>query len=450
MVDEVAKLGVLFFGRKRPGFDAEWGRKVEGAVREFFEGLPNDYFVSGKEVDDSSLREALRRCAEANCDVLVVLQTTMSDGSLAPILAQQWEAPVVLWATPERPDGGKVSSCSLVGTHIFASTLRQLRRPFELVYGSPDEPQMRGKLDDAVRVAHAAKRLAKAEIGLVGYHAPGFIDMHVDPYDLNAAFGVQLHHFGLRELVDLVGEIPEAEVREDTQRVLGMGLPLEDVLAEDLPTNSRMYLAMKRILEGENLDALAVREWPELPNVVGQWPYLAMLRLTMEGMPVAMEGDTDGALSALVAQMLGLGSAYLSDWLEHDEDTITLWHMGNAPLEMCEPVGSEYGPRLAKHFNVPKPLVINANLKPGQRITLFRLWRCDDRYHMMARDAETIAPRRPLKGTNGLVRVGDRDVYEWFEMLCHAGMPHHVAAVRGHHQKLLRRFARQAGVEWIA
>jgi L-fucose isomerase-like protein len=442
------KLGVLFLGRERPGFDVQWGSEIERRVEEFLGSSPYET-VSQKAVNNSSLREALALYREEGCDALVALQPTMSDGRLAPILAQQWGSPLILWATPERPEGPRISSNSLVGTHIFASTLRQLRRPFEIVYGDPSETRVRDELHEAVQVSITARYLKHTKLGLVGYHAPGFIDMHADPFDLNSALGVQMHHFGLQELLDSSRALSEEAVREDVAKVLGMGLPFEDITAEDLPTNSRLYLAMRQMIEEESLDALAIREWPELPNILGQWPYLAIVRLTMEVCPTAMEGDVDGAISCLVGQMLGLGPAYLSDWLEHDRETITLWHMGNAPLEMCEPTGSQYGPRLAKHFNIPKPIVVNANLKADQPVTLFRLWRCDGRYLMMAQDAETEAPKRHLMGTNGLVRIKDRNVYEWFDELCHAGMPHHVAVFRGHHQKLLRRFARQANVERV-
>jgi len=447
-LNDTIRLGVLFLGRERPGFDPQWGSEMERKVKGFLESSPYQTFPQ-KAVNDSSLREALTRCREEDYDALVVLQTTMSDGRLAPILAQQWENPLILWATPERPEGPMISSNSLVGTHIFASTLRQLRRPFEIVYGDPSETRVRDELHAAIRVSVAARYLKSAKLGLIGYHAPGFIDMHADPFDLNAAFGVQMHHFGLQELMDNAQALSEEAVREDVETVLGMGLPFEGITAEDLPPNSRLYLAMRQMIEEESLDALAVREWPELPNVMGHWPYLAIVRLTMEVCPTAMEGDADGALSCLVGQMLGLGPAYLSDWLEHDRETITLWHMGNAPLDMCEPVGSQYGPQLAKHFNIPKPVVINANLKVGQPVTLFRLWRCDGRYLLMAHDAETVSPKRHLLGTNGLVKIEDRNGYEWFDALCHAGMPHHVAVFQGHHQKLLRRFARQANVEWV-
>ena len=68
-----------------------------------------------------------------------MLQPSMGHGQLALTVAQQWPDPVVLWATPERPGDGKVSSCSLVGQHLWGSSLRQAGHAFELVYGDPDD-----------------------------------------------------------------------------------------------------------------------------------------------------------------------------------------------------------------------------------------------------------------------------------------------------------------------
>lgn len=447
MKNRNTKIGVIFLGRKRPGFDQAWGRTVAEEAKRFLEESYYSFFPETV-VDDGSLRRAITRCREERCDVLLALQPTMSDGRLAPVMAQHWDRPIVLWATPERPEGDGVS-CALVGNHVFAATLRQLGRPFEIVYGALGDARFESDLDDAIRVASASQRLGEAQVGLIGHHAPGFIDMHADPFDLNRSLGVQIRHFGLKELVDAAESLREEETREDVERVRRMGLPLEDVVDGDLYTNSRYYLAMRRLYEEENLDALAVRCWPELPEVAGQWIYLALVRLSEEGLPNAMEGDLDGALCCLIGELLGLEAGYLSDWLGHDRDSITLWHPGNAPLGICEPVGSARGPRLAKHFNVPKPLVVNADLKPDEPVTLFRLWRCDGHYSLMAKNATTIPPERPLPGTNGRVRVENRDVYEWFEELCHAGMPHHLAVFPGHHERLFRRFARQSGIEWV-
>jgi L-fucose isomerase-like protein len=205
---------------------------------------------------------------------------------------------------------------------------------------------------------------------------------------------------------------------------------------------------MRSFLDTENLDALTIRDWPEMPNTFGQWPYLGVARLTDEGRAIGIEGDADGALSAWVAESLGLGRCYLSDWLEHDRETITLWHGGAAPMSLCEPPGQPGGPRIARHFNIKKPAVIEATIRASLPVTVFRFWRLEGAYLATAREGKTIKPKRHLMATNALARMDD-DPREWFDQLCHAGMPHHVAVVQGHHADVIKRFARNLGMQFV-
>ncbi|MHC4405021.1 MAG: L-fucose/L-arabinose isomerase family protein [Planctomycetota bacterium] len=441
------RVGLVVIGRKRPGFDPDWGRAME---EEAWATLPRvgveGFRPETRVVDDATLRRALAEARNAACEALIVLQPTMGDGRLALLLAQLWGDPPVFWATPERPDGGKVSSCSLVGAHVFASIFRQLGRPFEITYGHPSDDATRGQLMTAVRLAACGAKLRRAKVGLVGSHAPGFVNVDADPTALSRQLGVGLCHFGLQEFFDLVESQDVTAIEDDVARVEALGLPSDEGIGrDDLATASRYYLAVRSLAEEENLDAVAVRCWPELPNRFGAWPYLAMARLAGEGRVVALEGDTDGAVSCLIGRLLGIGAGYVSDWLEHDEHAITLWHPGHAPLAMCEP-GTV---RLGRHFNNKMPTVVNASLAADRPITLFRLWRCDGVYRMTACHARTAPPRRELLGTHGLAVIDDRPVPEWFESLCHAGMPHHVIVFGGHHVDLLRRFARQSRIGWI-
>jgi hypothetical protein len=141
---------------------------------------------------------------------------------------------------------------------------------------------------------------------------------------------------------------------------------------------------------------------------------------------------------------------FITDWLEHDAKSIHFWHPGNAPVQWCYPVGSAQGPSLGLHFNIKKPLVVDGVLRSDLPVTIARLWRCDDRYHLMAREGRTVAPRRKLTGNHCLVEVASgRDVREWFDELCHAGMPHHVVLFVGEHREMLRRLARCMNVNWL-
>src|SRR6185436_3701054 len=119
---EQIKVGVVFLGRRRPGFDMAWGGKMEERVRTWLR--ESDFSVvepTEKAIDDWSLRKAMAACESEKVDALVVLQTTMGDARLASTLAQLWPDLLILWATPENQTGEMISSCSLVGAHCWAS-----------------------------------------------------------------------------------------------------------------------------------------------------------------------------------------------------------------------------------------------------------------------------------------------------------------------------------------
>jgi L-fucose isomerase-like protein len=444
-----AKAGVIFLGRKRPGFDAEWGRRVEERARGWLRQAEFEVFeATEKAVDDVSLRRVMEACQAAKVDAVVLLQTTMGDGRLAPTMAQLWPDAVVLWATPENPEGDMISSCSLVGAHCWASVLRQMGHRFELVYGDPDSEATRRRLAEAVAMAATARRLRSARLGMIGGQAPGYFAMGGDPFVIHRGLGVQAQMFSLIEFANVLNELPGELVTADIAKVKAMGLPHKDTGESDLLMASRLYLTMRWFMENENLDALTIRCWPEIPNVFGQWPYLGVARLVEEGRAVAIEGDADGALTAWIGEQMGFGRCYLTDWLEHDERTITAWHGGAGPLSLCPPPGEPGGPRLARHFNIKKPMVVEATLRADLSATMARIWRCDGEYYLTAREGRTVQPRRHLMATNSLVEM-ECDPGEWFEELCHAGMPHHVALFMGHHQAALRRMARLMGMKFV-
>ena len=447
---KLPKLGVIFIGRRRPGFDMDWGRQMESRVRGWIsEAGYESVEPSEKPVDDPTLRAAMAELQKQQPDAVVVLQTTMGDGRLAPTMAQLWPNPLVLWATPEKQEGDMISSCSLVGAHCWASVLRQMGHGFELVYGDPADTKTRKRFDDAVRVAATVKRLRSVRLGVVGGQAPGYFAMGADPFTIHRGLGPQVQTFSLLEFANVANDLKDEAIAADVAAVKALRLPHKDTTDEDLPMASRLYLAMRHFLDNENLDAMTIRCWPEMPNTFGQWPYLGVARLADEGRAIAIEGDADGALTAWIGDQLGMGRCYLTDWLEHDEETITVWHGGAAPMSLCEPAGKPGAPRIARHFNIKKPTVVEATIRENMPVTITRLWRCDGKYFLTAREGTTVKPRRHLMATDGLARMNNTNPHEWFEELCHAGMPHHVALFEGHHQATLRTFARAGDIEFL-
>jgi hypothetical protein len=86
---------------------------------------------------------------------------------------------------------------------MMAATLRQLGFDLELVYANLDWSLAEVQLLRGVHVAFATRFLAKAKLGLVGYHAPGFQDLHPDPFCMRKSFGSIMLHLDLSEYEQL-------------------------------------------------------------------------------------------------------------------------------------------------------------------------------------------------------------------------------------------------------
>jgi L-fucose isomerase-like protein len=435
-------LGLLVIGRKRPGFDQEWNASMRRASMTALKELGYSVITAAEPVvDDQTIVAAIDQIRAAGCQSLLVLQPSLGNGQLAFTVMQRWSNPVVLFATPERSESEKVSSCSLVAQHLWASLFRHSNRAFEFVYGDPSDKTVRETLRRAIAITDASAALSRTKIGMIGSHAPGFVAMAADPFALKQCLGVQLHSLSLPMFMERARTIDEKRVSDDVRKVREMNYPMREVSADDLPLNSRFYLAMLDLRAEEALDAIALQCWPELGNMMGQWPYLALTRLTNEGFPTSMEGDVDGALTCLIGEHLNTGVGFITDWLEHDKHTIHFWHPGVAPLPMID------SPTLANHFNIAKPFVVDGPLKHDLPVTVARLWRCDNAYHLTAFDARTIKPRRKLTGNAGYVQT-EFDVSAWFDNALHAGLPHHVVVFAGHHADSFHRLARVLKINW--
>src|SRR5687767_140207 len=64
------KLGVIFLGRRRPGFDMDWGKAMEGRVRGWLGQQEQfTYFEPAeKAIDDASIRRVFSECTAQGVD----------------------------------------------------------------------------------------------------------------------------------------------------------------------------------------------------------------------------------------------------------------------------------------------------------------------------------------------------------------------------------------------
>ncbi|WP_045245866.1 hypothetical protein [Thermus filiformis] len=406
---------------------------LEGRMTEALAGLqkPLGYTlevlgpVSGPEV--LALEAKLRQDPP---DLFLLGLVTFATGEvLDPLLSLP--VPKILWALPEAWEGEALPQNALCGLNL-ALSLPACRTPVKWAYGPPDPGGLRRALEPTLKALRGLVTLRQSRLLWVGGPAPGFEAFREKP-----ATGAQVDEVELEALLGLWHRVGESEVEELLEAWHDPG----EFTREERARLARLALALDRL--GEGYDGIALRDWPEIPELLGLFPAAALALLADRGRVVAPEGDLMGLLSQLVLRAVGGGPPLLLDLVAWTERGILLWHGGEASLAWAR------GPvRLLAHFNRGLPAVRDLVLRPGP-VTGLRL---AGRSLAVAGGALAEGPgywgcSGWLQETSWAGRPVEPGVLlaSWLE----ARMPHHLALVPGDHVEALRELAAWAGLELL-
>ena len=401
--------------------------------------------------DVADAERAASELAAAELDFLLVQHTSFATGELlAPLLRAHRR--VGLWALPESAGGrgarGPLPLNALCGLNMTLSLLgapevgRETFTPW--FYGAADDPWFLERFLPAMAALRGLRALDRARILHIGGTAPGFFRLRELP---DALPGVHVETRPLAELFEAVREVPENEA---TARAADWRRERHDVSDEQLVRGARIELALARLAEDAAADALAVRCWPELPDACGAMACAAMGNASGGSVPAACEGDVMGALSMLVLQATTSDAAILMDIsdLDRDDDTLLVWHCGNAPLRWA---ADDHPARLTTHFNRDGVGVVrDMFLRPGP-VTGFRLLVGGRRTWVVSGDVG-----RPdkdafdgVRGWVGNLRWYGREVtaQRFVTGLLDHRLPHHLAFAMGDASDALRHLESWIGAE---
>jgi L-fucose isomerase-like protein len=440
----VPPLHVALLPLARSSFDTALASDVFGSVRGALEGAGFRVFAPDELLEDAGrVTTLLERWPEPAPDLTIILQATFADASMVQTVADRVDAPLLLWAVPEPPDGGRLRLNSLCGVNLAGHSLRRRGRTYEYLYTQPTNPSALEKVRVLASAARLRRRLQTARVGRVGDHPEGFDTCELDTDRLARKLGVQVVSIELAELfarVEKVAPSARDEARVALEPRLA-GLDQVDRTAADRTLAA--WLALRDLCEEQRLDALAVRCWPEFFVDLGCAACGAMSLLGDAMIPAACESDANGAVTQLMLQWASGTAAFDADLVTFDleGDSAVLWHCGKAPLSMADP-GSK--PRAAIHSNRRLPLLMEFPLRPG-RITLARLSQAQQELHLVTGAGEILRAPLSFSGTSGVVRF-DRPAGEVLDALLKRGLEHHLALTYGDHVGVLEKLAQLAEI----
>jgi L-fucose isomerase-like protein len=373
-------------------------------------------------------------------DAVVVFQATFADSDAVHIVASAVNAPLLLWAVPEEPAGGRLYLNSYCGTNLAAHRLRRSGLKYEFIYAGPGEAPVPDRVRTIATVGRVVSRLRGLRIGRLGTQPDGLESCVVDPEALQRRLGVTVVPL---ELKSFFAEVEGVDAQETGALRESLSMKVNGLDAvEREPTDRTLasYLALERISARRRLDGFAVRCWPEFFTQMGCAACGALSLLSDRMIPASCESDVNGVVTQWILQTVAAAAAFDTDLVAFDEasDTVVLWHCGKAPLSMAD---SQEAPWAAIHSNRKLPLLWEFPLKPGP-VTLARLSVATGDYRLTVAQGEMLRAEKSFAGTSGRCRFA-QPAREFLERILAEGLEHHITLVYGDHLSTLQALGRQ-------
>ena len=147
-------------------------------------------------------------------DFVVVQNITFANGAYMTEILRTLDCPVLLWTLKEPViDGGRLRLNSLTGAFSAGNVLNSFGRPFEYVFGSPDDDEVKTKIAATLKAARLKSALGHLSILQIGQTPQGF-DFGKATEEEISKFGAKLLSVELEKFFDLAKSYTDDEVDE--------------------------------------------------------------------------------------------------------------------------------------------------------------------------------------------------------------------------------------------
>lgn len=332
-------------------------------------------------------------------------------------MLEECDVPVVVWGLPGMETG------SLCGTQQLGFMLKQLSKPYKLLYGELNSETELKRLLQYASATMVGHNLRRSRIGYLGHRVEGMTETTGHELALKKIFGPRVVGIDSQVFLDGVSKIKQEAVQrqwDELKTQVGSVISQDEDGLESL----RVRAYLKSLIDEKMLNAIAVGCYPHLMGKV----CLAASLLGEEGIPIACEGDINGALGMIILNWLSSEPIHNTDLLNPvpEDNAIVFSHCGSGGFSLAK---DKADITLAPVRLMDRGICCLFTAKPGP-VTLLNIIPTLDNYEMGVLEGTALATDMVFPGNPLKVRFKSdyRDVLEW---IADEGLGHHWMATYG-------------------
>jgi len=370
-------------------------------------------------------------------DERAIADTMRMSGLSVPVLIQAYPDDLSRMDIENRRDSfcGKLSVCS---------NLKQYGIPFSLtrLHTVPLSSQdFLLDLDWFMGACRTVKGLSQARVGAIGARTTPFKTVRFSERLLENS-GISIETTDLSEVIMAVEKLKDSDKEvQNSLKALTSYYPTGKVPNSSLLKMAKLAVVISRWIKENELDACALRCWPELQESLGIFPCAVMSLMNDSLFPCACETDVMGALAMYALQLASNLPSGLFDWNNNygnDSNKLVLFHCSNLPKIMLETVHMEYNAIDARARGTKENSygTCVGRVKPGP-MTFARIStdEIEGKITAYVGEGEFTDDALETFGAVGVVKINR--LQELLQLLCRKGFEHHVAVSQSQVAKIL-------------
>jgi L-fucose isomerase-like protein len=337
----------------------------------------------GETVDDEAgVLQEVAKLKNEKADLVLFLVGTWILAPQIVTAANELNIPFTIWSLTT------IANFALGGATVAKYTLQEMGVDFGFVAGLPSDQVIIDRIIPRARAAAVVNRIRHAKIGEIGGKSMGMYNATIDEFYWKRAIGVDLPHYDTYQVIKLMDAVNEKEVAavlETVKNTVGnivreVPETEESLNDDDLRVQIRMYLALRKLVETEALNAIGNKCQPELSSSacgLGWAACLAHALLNDNGIMCSCEADMPSAITMYILNLLSGQPVFFADLnsVERSIPAVRFINCGSGPLTMAKckaetvlwPV-----PVMMGYPGTSKGATTSFTLKPG-KVTVAKL-----------------------------------------------------------------------------
>ena len=327
----------------------------------------------------------------------------------------------------------------------LCAVLKQMKMPFvssESFTVHPLSDEFEQELLKFLSVCRIVQRMRYMRVCVLGARTTAFKSVRFDEGALESV-GVDVETFDLTQVFDKMKDIEDNDPRLSLWKdKLNATADTCDTPEYAILNQCKLGVALNKVRDEMQADALAIRCWSELQYEYKITPCAIMGILNEQGIPVVCETDASNApamMALALASGTGVGCLDVNNNYGDDPEKCIMFHCGPIPMNlMCGKGHMEEHKMFVKTQGENCSWGVNAGRLKAGVITVcgMRTENGEVRYFVETARVEDIELQENFFGTYGVVSIPN--LQSKLKRMSEEGFRHHVAITSGDHAQAVR------------